>query len=149
MDRFLDKIIIGDDCWIWIGAKNGAGRALFDNKSAARESYRRFRGTVPSDINVLHKCDNPACVRPAHLFLGTQLDNVRDMIQKGRNNTPGVSGGEKHPLAKLTWNDVKKIRALSSSGATGVELSKIFKIGRMQISRIIRKEAWTERASGE
>lgn len=152
LDRFWSKVDIKEleGCWNWKAAKNSSGRALFDSKSAPRESYRRCFGEFPKELYVLHECDNPACVNPAHLFLGTQLDNVHDMIGKGRGSPAGdrPMRGEEHPFAKLTWDDVREIRKLSKSGVQGIELSKKFGVGPMQISRIIRNQAWTEPDSG-
>ena len=85
--RWYSKVLLGDDCWLWTGAKTGGGYGyLWTGKKierAHRISYRMFVGNI-GDRFVLHKCDTPACVRPSHLMLGTQSDNAIDMVNKGR-----------------------------------------------------------------
>lgn len=80
-------------CWLWlkcVNTSNGYGRVCWRGKAsyAHRASYERHFGEIPPGINVLHKCDTPACIRPDHLFLGTQQDNVDDMVAKGRQVKP-------------------------------------------------------------
>ena len=85
--QFVVKLDGDDACWIWMGAKNnGYGVCRFQGKDqyAHRVSWQIIFGIIPFAIKVLHSCDNPPCVRPSHLFLGTQLDNVHDMVSKGR-----------------------------------------------------------------
>lgn len=91
--RFLNKINKTDACWIWIGGRNrsGYGRFVVWNKNsqlAHRFSWTLHKGLIMSGLDVLHKCDNPPCVNPEHLFLGTQADNNRDMRAKGRGGNP-------------------------------------------------------------
>ncbi len=82
-------------CWLWTASVNHAGYGrvgLEDSREvdlAHRASWRAFRGQIPKGLYVLHRCDTPACINPFHLWLGTQLDNVRDMIAKGRDNFRG------------------------------------------------------------
>lgn len=71
-------------CWIWLGGMNTEGRALLGSKTAARISYSAYKKPIPEGLSVLHKCDEPICINPDHLFLGTQTDNMRDMARKGR-----------------------------------------------------------------
>lgn len=86
--RFDAKVVRSDNCWEWTGSRNDFGYGLFylkgDQVRAHRYSYERAFGAVPDGLYVLHKCDNPKCVRPDHLFLGTLVDNSRDMVSKGR-----------------------------------------------------------------
>jgi hypothetical protein len=91
IEKLLNKTSIRDDgCWMFLGAWNsdGYGNIRVQGKLWAthRLSYELFVGPIPNGISVLHHCDNPWCINPEHLFLGTQLDNVRDMIAKGRSN---------------------------------------------------------------
>lgn len=96
--RFVRKDASG--CWEWTGGlfkhfpygKFNAGRLPGGKQRtvyAHRFAYELWVGAIPKGLQVLHRCDNPACVNPAHLFVGTQLDNMRDMIAKGRNNNGG------------------------------------------------------------
>lgn len=86
--RFWSKVDTSGDCWIWTATKNrrGYGQFYYEGRLqlAHRVAYKLTYGPVDDDIHVLHRCDNPSCIRPDHLFLGTQRDNVQDMIGKGR-----------------------------------------------------------------
>lgn len=88
-------------CWIWDGAKDkhGRGKTFIGKKSytAPRASWIRFIGNISKDQMVCHKCDNPSCINPDHLFLGTQLDNVTDMINKGRKHYKPSATSQCHP----------------------------------------------------
>jgi hypothetical protein len=78
-----------DECWEWSASRFNAGYGQCGHKLAHRVSYEYFIGQIPSGICVLHKCDNPPCVNPKHLFLGTRKDNTHDMINKGRDTIIG------------------------------------------------------------
>jgi len=88
--RFWSKVKQTDGCWLWLGAKDsdGYGSVKIGNRGthAHRIAYALMVGHIPPGVSVLHSCDNRSCVRPDHLFLGTQLDNINDMIKKGRDN---------------------------------------------------------------
>jgi len=113
-ERFYSKVARDQKtgCFIWIGSKmlNGYGRIKVNgtNWLAHRFSWEMHLGTVPKDLCVCHHCDNPLCVNPAHLFLGTNQDNANDCVQKGRANLPK---GEKHPRHRLTAKEILAIRA--------------------------------------
>lgn len=102
-DRILMRIerIPGFDCWIWNGShrKDGRGVVQINNRfyAAPRVVYEEFVGPIPPGMLVCHSCDVPACVNPAHLWLGTNLDNIKDMHQKGRGKTPAPRFGTDHP----------------------------------------------------
>jgi hypothetical protein len=113
--RFVDKDSSPHGCWLWTGAtyKRGYGQIMYQQRGHAiqahRVSWEMTHGTIPNGLHVLHNCpggDNPRCVNPAHLFLGTHADNVADMVRKGRS-----ARGERQPNAKLTEQSVKEIRA--------------------------------------
>ena len=91
IERFLDKVALPahlHDCWEWEGAKTRGGYGNFQANRrynrAHRFSYEHFIGPIPSKVLVLHSCDNPACINPTHLWLGTQADNMQDMAVKER-----------------------------------------------------------------
>jgi hypothetical protein len=92
LKRFMDcvEIIPEHACWEWIGSKlkDSYGQLKVNNKTtrAHRLAYELFKGSIPKNMWLCHTCDNRGCVRPEHLFLGSPTDNVRDMINKGRNS---------------------------------------------------------------
>ena len=105
-------------CWLWIGGRS-RDRAVYLQTTAARVSWKLYRGKIPFGLDVLHRCDMPMCVNPDHLFVGTAKDNVEDMIRKGRANRSRING-EDHHFAKLTDKDFMEIAQLRGhmSGAS-------------------------------
>jgi len=129
-----------DACWLWTGSMNGhygqickAGRGTAI--LAHRAAWIIAHGSIPDRLQVLHTCDNGRCVNIAHLFLGTQLDNMRDMIAKGRQGHTG----ERHYAAKLTIEAVHEIRASTESGRA---LAKRFGVPFQTISDVRRRKSW-------
>jgi len=111
---------------------------------AHRISYFLNNAGICLDLKVLHKCDNPSCVNPAHLFQGTQADNVHDMCSKGRNRCIPLSG-ENNPMSKLTFDKVKEIRTLYAHGdISQAALGKLFSVGAMTINRIVNNQLWID-----
>jgi hypothetical protein len=98
-------------CWIWTGCldRQGYGITYRSPKERLVRSHRMsweiHCGLIPNGINVLHKCDNPSCIRPTHLFLGDQKANIQDALSKGR-----LARGERHYMAKLTDSEVIQIK---------------------------------------
>jgi len=129
------------DCWIWTGAltSSGYGHFRLDGRDclAHRYCFQSLFGEIPEGMQVLHKCDNPRCVNPSHLFLGTHEDNMRDMVNKGRS----ARGGERHNGCKLSRADVILIRSLSTKFSP-IQLASMFPVTRATISRILRRETW-------
>lgn len=137
-------------CWMWIGSvilggkrsssfaygqwRNGKG----EHELAHRAAYRMFVGPIPVGLGVLHRCDIPRCVNPAHLFVGTHRDNMADMWSKGRA-TPGVSRGESHGMSKLTEEVIREIR---SSKENGPEIAKRLGISTTNVYDIRNRRLW-------
>lgn len=119
--RKVERTMRAPGCWLWTGSKipQGYGRVRIDGKALAthRVSWEMHRGPIPKGLHVLHYCDEPACVNPNHLFLGTHTDNMRDMFAKGRCDRKG----EAHGSAKLTSSQVREIRAAPNGSAAMAE----------------------------
>lgn len=132
----------GEGCWSWTGYRdpNGYGRLRVDGvpKLAHRLSWELYRGTIPEGMHVLHRCDNPPCVKPAHLFLGDHDMNMRDKMAKKRHRY-GVSKGEKHGCSKLTEQQVREIRA--SVGPSRI-IGEQYGISGRQVREIRTRTAW-------
>ncbi len=132
-----------ESCWPWQGAiarLTGYGAYTADSKSykAHRFAFIDAVGLIPVGLFVCHRCDNPPCCNPQHLFLGTAADNTADMFAKGRQMR---GAGEKHSQAKLTWEVVRSIRASSD---TGIHLAARHGVSRAMVSRIRQNHAWKE-----
>lgn len=142
---FWKKVTVGlpDECWEWQTGKDKDGYGVFwiDDKSirAHRFSYKFHYGEIPDDKCVCHHCDNPSCVNPAHLFVGTNIDNIIDKQKKNRCYRPL---GEKAVHAKLTDKNVYTIRILCNDGISRKRLSVLFGICKSQIEFIVRGKAW-------
>lgn len=111
--RFEANFQKGEGCWLWTAScRNGYGRIRIGNMklTASRVSYELYIGPIGDGKMVCHKCDNPTCVNPSHLFLGTRQQNIDDMVAKGRS-VLGRQRGEENPKAKLTTEQVLAIRA--------------------------------------
>ncbi len=132
-------------CIIFTGAKdkNGYGwQRKNGERKAHRVAYVENKGEIPKGLLVCHHCDNPSCINPDHLFLGTPLDNMQDKIRKGRA-VYGIHNnkGEKNPNTELTEEDVKAIRSRYKWGS-GPTLGKEYGVSSVQICRIVRGEQW-------
>lgn len=142
-EKFWAKVKKSDGCWLWIGAKNPAGYGTITkhygkNFYAHRLSYQLRHGNIPLGMLVCHICDNPSCVNPDHLFLGTDKDNKRDMINKKRS-----ASGEKNFHSKLTTCEVVNIREEYSKGIIGIRpLAKKYNVSYTTVQRILKGYAW-------
>lgn len=133
-------------CWLWSGAPSmGYGVASFGGKNhkAHRVSWALHMGDMPPpETKVCHRCDTPVCVNPAHLFLGTQADNVADMMAKGRHRSVPMFGGE-NPMSVLTETQVWEIRELVYLGLfSQAEIARSYGVSPMTVSRIINQQTW-------
>jgi hypothetical protein len=146
----IAKVERGDDCWHWTGAttSSGYGRLAVNDpgqpkrlEQAHRVAYELAYGPIPTGLVVRHRCDVPACCRPSHLELGTQADNVQDMVDRGRARG-GSSPGIAHPRSKLTEDEVRQIRAAYSAGDTYKAIGTRFGLGISQVARIVKRTAW-------
>ena len=142
-ERFWSQVDIGepDACWIWKGKQDqGYGRFYMGSKRvyAHRAAWHLTYGPIPRGLNVLHKCDEPACVNPKHLRLGTQRQNMKDMVEKGRS-----LAGERNPGAKLKEDQVKEILRIHGEGKLNMkEISRLVGISYNVVRRIIKREDW-------
>jgi len=143
--RFWSKVDKSGDCWNWTGFRdrNGYGRIMIGGitSGAHRCSWEDSFGPIPANMFVCHHCDNPSCINPDHLFLGTHLENVRDMVAKGRQRC-GVVLGELHHKAMLTAKQVIEIRIRSELGASRACLAREFGCSESNILCIVRRETW-------
>lgn len=135
-----------DECWVWQGRaySNGYGAITVSSRGhllAHRVSYELHKGPIPDKQMICHKCDNPPCVNPAHLFAGTALENMQDMERKGRRARVG-SLGENHPRHKVSESDVLEIRALWMQGIPQTEIAKRFGIVKQQVNNIVHRISW-------
>lgn len=140
--RFWRHVQKTDGCWCWTAAlnrENGYGRFKVHGKmvGAHRFSYMLSYGPIPEGLVICHKCDNPPCVRPDHLFPGTHKDNGRDKVEKGR-----ALSGIRNAFAKLTDEQVSEIRHLDISGIPQREIALRFSLAQTTVSRIVRASAW-------
>ena len=137
--RFRSHLSQPDEngCINWLGGKNrkgGYGLFGFEGKtySTHRIAWILKHGEIPEEKDVLHKCDNPACCNDEHFFLGTQLDNARDLIGKGRASI------------KLTVKDIITIRLLHSFGQNLRQIAECYKVSHVNIWKIIHRITWTD-----
>ena len=145
VSRFWSHVDRSNECWEWTGHHNryGYGRISIGSRldgtsrevMAHRYSWELHYGPI-NDALVLHRCDNRKCVRPDHLFLGTNADNTNDMVAKGR-----VAKGEQLPQAKLTEADVRRIREMATT-MTHQAIADLYGVRQPAISRIVHRKRW-------
>ena len=144
-ERFEAKFKKGErsDCWEWEASKLPTGYGRFNIagriQRASRVAYQLYVGEIAEGLFVCHRCDNPSCVNPDHLFLGTPADNMRDRGNKGRGKD---QCGEKNSSAKLTNAQVIEIMALHNDGARNIDLAKEFGVAPQTISAIVCGHNW-------
>ena len=142
--RFWSKVNIADlfDCWEWKASKNKLkyGTFGFDNKIilAHRFVWILIYGNIPKNFCILHKCDNPSCCNPSHLFLGTNKDNVIDKVNKDRQHHPK---GTKNGQSRLTENQVIEIIKLSKT-RTSKEIINMMNVSKSSVYSIVENRSW-------
>lgn len=146
--RFESKYIEAPrtGCFEWTATRdhNGYGKFRLNGviQTASRVSWKLFRGEIPTELSILHRCDNPTCVNPKHLFLGTTKDNLHDMARKGRRRGKGPKG-EINNHAKLTSREVIEMRSLFSTGNfTHENLAKKYGVLSGQVYVIVTRRQW-------
>jgi hypothetical protein len=155
-ERFWEKVAVGKSwtlCWEWLGSKDGSGYGMLSVAGATQRAHRfswvLTRGPIPKGIQVLHHCDNPGCVNPAHLWLGTNADNVHDKMIKHRESRGEAHGRtcripkQTHHPKKLTAEKVLQIRALyAEGGITMPDIARRYNINDGTVYQIIKKQIW-------
>lgn len=154
--RFWRHVIkLENGCWEWSGSRSSFGYGILHigkkPRKAHRIAWKLLRSEIPSGIVVCHKCDNPPCVNPEHLFLGTTADNTRDAIEKGRFARPGqrqasalkyAKRGEDHCRAKLTREIVKAIRQGVAEGFAQMSFANRYRVDPTTIRDIVQHKTW-------
>lgn len=165
--RFWQYVDKSGDCWIWLASKlpQGYGRFSLSGRTvrAHRFAYELNVGPIPNGVLCCHKCDNPSCVRPDHLFLGTHADNSADMVRKGRqvkgDNVPyekrrrgdnhhfrlrpeTIIRGSKHHRAKLNEANVLIIRNMLAKGESQANLARRFGVNYRTIHLVAHRKIW-------
>jgi HNH endonuclease len=161
LERFWTKVNKTSTCWIWTASKRNKGYGAFYYKRngkaihgrAHRYAYELYKGPIPNGLSVLHNCpdgDNPACVNPDHLWLGTIAQNNADIIKKGRHVKGGTyragqyPRGSQHPGAKLNWIKVREIRTRKQAGASFSVLAREYGLSIGYVFRLIKGVTWKE-----
>jgi hypothetical protein len=158
-ERFWSKVQRGAGCWLWRAAMRANGYGAFGVgqrvEAAHRMAWILEHGPIPPGMCVCHTCDNRRCVRPAHLFLGSQPDNLADMRAKGRQRAASgrahgtkthperVARGVALPFAKLDERAVREIRALHAAGGISMgALGRRYGVNQPAIMKVIRRKTW-------
>lgn len=147
--RFWAKVhkADGDACWEWTGTRQLRGYGAIGVTEVAgghqqiryahRVSWELAHGPIPVGLFVCHRCDTPACVNPAHLFLGTAADNSADMRRKGRSLL-----GERHPRSTVTADDVRAVRSCAGEGWRPAEIARYFDISLVVVRQVVAGKTW-------
>lgn len=139
--------VLESGCWEWNGPRNQDGYGIyptmvgdkrFGERRAHRLAYLAWKGPITQSQLVRHHCDNPPCINPDHLDLGTHSDNMNDAKERGRN-----ARGESHGMSKLTESDVLAIRDASASGESYRSISARYGLNKFTVGKIVRREKWS------
>lgn len=152
MRRFWAKVNITEGCWEWTGAttKGGYGHTRDENQrqiDAHRLAWILTYGPIPDGLLICHHCDNRKCVRPDHLFLATQKDNIQDALNKGRIATGAALNhpaqeGELNNNAKVTRKQVMQVLTLYDNGHTQATIARKTGINRANVWAIVHRKSW-------
>lgn len=142
-ERFWAKVERGarDECWLWRGAKNSDGYGVIRTPEGLRLAHRTalvLHGRDPGHLVARHSCDTPACVNPAHLKAGTQAQNIRDAIARGRHNR-GVRNGQ----SILDERKVRTIRSLAARGRSTREIAMRYGVSREAVRDVLSGRTWS------
>lgn len=153
-ERFWSKVKKGEsnECWEWQGTRENFGYGFLYKTGrkgwhkSHRLSWELHFGEIPQGASVCHTCDNPPCVNPKHLWLGTNAENNFDRIAKGRTAN---HVGEKNPRAKLKKEDIMKIKELRKTGLSQQKIAGMFSVSQYAISAILLGKTWKHLSSSE
>lgn len=149
--RFWSKVKKTRKCWEWTACLSSDGYGVFrvrnKNKRAHRVAYELCVGPIPASKCVLHVCDNTKCVKPTHLWLGTNADNVHDAMQKGRFKAWAIplkcrARGERHGMSKLTEHIVRKIKQRYKDGERQTDIAEDYGITRHTVWNVVHHRTW-------
>lgn len=152
--RFVAFVTKSDGCWNWPWVAKGNGRGYMGcgttnggSMLAYRASWILHFGIIPDGLCVCHRCDNPRCVRPDHLFVGTRSDNMRDCSNKGRSQNKDYSTrkGFSHHNSKLSKRTVDAIKSTKVSGDSQQSVADRFKVCQHTVSLIYRNKHWLQK----
>jgi DNA-binding CsgD family transcriptional regulator len=144
--RFMARLVREpepDGCWIWPGhvTNRGYGQLTWKGRrvNMHRIAYEWAFGPIPDGLIVCHRCDVRRCCNPAHLFLGSHADNAADRDRKGRNDR---RSGERHPMSRLTADEVREVRHLKESGVSAPEIARRFGVSRQYVYDLTTGRRW-------
>jgi hypothetical protein len=152
--RFEQRTDRSGECWLWTGPRNAHGYGVFHYRAdgvdrrilAHRYAHLMATGVDAADLLVCHRCDNPACVRPDHLFAGSHAENMRDMVQKGRWDSPerraSKCAGERMPNAKLTAEAVRAAREEVAHGGAVRSIARRLGVSRTTLKNAVSGTTW-------
>lgn len=140
-DRLNARLDKSGDCWIWTGHKKASGHAQINRNGkheyAHRIAWELANGPIPEGMQICHKCDNPPCCNPDHLFLGTQRDNMADKVSKGRQIRGSAAG-----KSNLTERDVVIIRERHAAGETFKLIARDYDVTDAAVRHIVNRKNW-------
>jgi len=146
--RFWKRVHKTCGCWLWTGSRLGSHSGGYGSiniggtpRGAHRVSWELHYGPIPSGMLVMHKCDTPLCVRPTHLCVGSQSENMQDMLRKGRRGKT-ENYGERNGNSQLTVATVVELRRLHGLGWSAPELASLFSVSRSLAYQIVRRAVW-------